>query len=71
MGTNCVHLKAFLFMFFFFCYERDFMAYFSCNKEAEIIQAFNCTSIYLDNLLNIDKSYFEGMVGRIYPPELY
>ena len=47
------------------------MAYFSCNKEAEIIQAFNCTSIYLDNLLNIDKSYFEGMVGRIYPPELY
>ena len=47
------------------------MAYFSCNKEAEIIQAFNCTSIYLDNLLNIDKSYFEGMLGRSYPPDLY
>ena len=28
------------------------------------------TSRYLDDLLNIDSLYFEGMVNRIYPPEL-
>ena len=65
MGTYCAPLKADLFLF---CYERDFMA--SYNKEAEIIQAFNSTSEYLDDLLNIDNPYFEGIVGRIYPPEL-
>ena len=47
------------------------MASLSYNKEAEIIQAFNSTSRYLDDLLNVDNPYFEGMVGRIYPSELY
>ena len=42
----------------------------SYNKEAEIIQAFNSTSRYLDDLLNIDSHYFEGNLSRIYPPEL-
>ena len=46
------------------------MGSLSYNKEAEIIQAFNSTSRYLDDILNIDNSYFEGMVGRIYPPTL-
>ena len=39
-------------------------------KQAEIIEAFKSTSRYLDDLLNIDSPYFEGMVNRIYPPEL-
>ena len=39
-------------------------------KQAEIIEAFKSTSRYLDALLNIDNPYFEGMVNRIYPPEL-
>ena len=39
-------------------------------KQAEIIEAFKSTSRYLDYLLNIDNPYFEGMVNRIYPPEL-
>ena len=30
----------------------------------------NSTSRYLDDLLNIDNPYFEGMVNQIYPPEL-
>ena len=38
-------------------------------KQAEI-EAFKSTSRYLDDLLNIDNPYFEGMVNRIYPPEL-
>ena len=39
-------------------------------KQAEIIEAFKATSSYLDDLLNIDNPYFEGMVNRIYLPEL-
>ena len=39
-------------------------------KQAEIIEAFKSTSRYLDDLLNIDNPYFEGMVNRIYLPEL-
>ena len=35
------------------------------DTEAEIIQAFNSTSRYLDDLLNIDNPYFEGMMGLI------
>ena len=68
MGTNCAPLVADL--FFFFCYERDFMTSLSDVKLAEIIEAFKSTSRYLDDLLNIDNPYFEGMVNRIYPPEL-
>ena len=36
----------------------------------DIIEAFNSTYRYLDDLLNIDNPYFEGMVNQIYPPEL-
>ena len=39
-------------------------------NQAEIIEAYKSTSRYLDDLLNIDNPYFEGMVNRIYPPEL-
>ena len=39
-------------------------------KQAEITQMFKSTSRYLDDLLNIDNPYYEGMVNRIYPPEL-
>ena len=55
MGINCAHLIADLFLF---CYERNFMASLSYNTEAEIIQALNSTSRYLDDLLNIDNRYF-------------
>ena len=67
MGTNCAPLVADLFLF---CYERDFMTSLSDVKQAETIEAFKSTSRYLDDLLNIDNPYFEGMVNRIYPPEL-
>ena len=58
MGTNCAPLVA------------DFMTSLSDVKQAEIIEAFKSLSRYLDDLLNIDNPYFEGMVNRIYPPEL-
>ena len=40
------------------------------NTQTDIIEAFNSTSRYLDDLLNIDNPYFEQMVGQIYPTEL-
>ena len=39
----------------------------SDNNQSDIIEAFNSTSRYLDDLLNIDNPYFEQMVGQIYP----
>ena len=42
----------------------------SSDIQADVIKAFNLTSRYLDDLLNIDIPYFEGMVNQIYPPEL-
>ena len=67
MGTNCAPLVADLFLF---CYERDFMKNISSDNQADVIEAFNLTSRYLDDLHNIDNPYFEGMVNQIYPPEL-
>ena len=67
MGTNCAPLVADLFLF---CYERDFMKSLSRENQADIIEAFNSTSRYLDDLLNIDNIYFDQMVDRIYPTEL-
>ena len=61
MGTNCAPLVADLFLF---CYERDFMKSLSRENQAHIIEAFNSTSRYLDNI------YFDQMVDRIYPTEL-
>ena len=67
MGTNCAPLVADLFLF---CYERDFMKSLSRENQTDIIEAFNSTSRYLDDLLNINNIYFDQMVDRIYPAEL-
>ena len=67
MGTNCAPLVADLFLF---CYERDFMLSLSEENKSGIIEAFNSTSLYLDDLLNIDNNFFDSMVNRIYPSEL-
>ena len=61
MGTNCAPLVADLFLYY---YERNFMD--SLNHD----KLMYSTSRYLDDLLNIDNPYFEGMVNPIYPPEL-
>ena len=55
---------------FLFCYERDCIKSLSRENQADIIEAFNSTSRYLDDLLNIDNIYFDQMVDRIYPTEL-
>ena len=67
MGPNCAPLVADLFLF---CYDRDFMLSLSGNNQIDIIEAFNSTTSYLNDLLNIDNLYFEQMVGQIYPSKL-
>ena len=42
----------------------------SDNNQNDIIEAFNSTSRYLDDLLNIDNPYLKQMVGQIYSTEL-
>ena len=67
MGTNCAPLVADLFLF---CYEIDFMLSLSDNNQSDIIEAFNSTSRYLDDLLNINNPYFKQIVDQIYPTEI-
>ena len=67
METNCAPLVADMFLF---CYERDRMKSLSLENQADIFEAFNSTSRYLDDLLNIDNIYFEHLFDRIYSAEL-
>ena len=64
MGTYCAPLVADLFLF---CYERDFMMSLSDDKQADVIDAFNTTSRYLDDINNV---YIDNMVSQIYHSEL-
>ena len=41
---------------------------FRCHSE--VIEAFNSTSRYLDDLLDINNNFFDIMVNHIYPSEL-
>ena len=62
MGTNCAPLVADLFLF---CYEMDSMMSLSNDKQANVIDAFNTTSRYLDEIFNINNVYFDNMVSQI------
>ena len=66
MSTNCAPLFADLFLF---CSERDFMLSLSADKQADIIDAFNTTLRYLNDILNIHNVYFDIMIIQIYPSE--
>ena len=57
MGTNCAPLVANLFLF---CYERDFMLSLSDNNQADIIDAFNSTSRYFDDLRGVIRKFAEN-----------
>ena len=39
------------------------------DNQSDVIEAFNSTSRFLDDLLNIDNNFFESMVNHIYPIE--
>ena len=40
------------------------------DTQTDIMEAFNSTSRYLDDLVNIDNSEFEGMIKQTYLAEL-
>ena len=42
----------------------------SSDNQTDVFKAFILTSRYLDDLLNIDNPYFEGIVNQIRPSEL-
>ena len=67
MGTNCAPLIADLFLF---CYERDFMSSLHKSKRYDLIDMFNDTSRYLDDIFTIDNPEFEKHIPDIYPREL-
>ena len=60
-GTNCAPLVVDLSILLRKRFHRN---------QADVTEAFNSTSRYLDDLLNIVNPYFEGMVNQIYTPEL-
>ena len=67
MGTDCAPFVADLFLF---CYERESMLSLSEDNQSDGIEAFNSTSRYLDDLLNIDNNFFGSLANHIYPSEL-
>ena len=67
MSTNCAPLVTDLFLL---SYERDFMMSLSDDNQIDVIDVFNTTSRYLDDILNINNVYFDNMVCQIYPSEL-
>ena len=42
----------------------------SDDNQADVIDAFNITSRYSDDILNINTVYFDNTVSQIYPSEL-
>ena len=42
----------------------------SDDKQADVINAFNTTSRYLDDIININHVNFDNIVSKIYPSEL-
>ena len=53
MGTNCAPLVTDLLLF---CFERDFMASLSDDKQADIINDLNTTSIIFLNSTKLKKA---------------
>ena len=67
MGTNCAPLITDLFLY---CFERDFMSNLQKSKRFDLIDKFNDTSRYLDDIFTIDNFEFAELIPDIYPREL-
>ena len=68
MDTYYATLFADLFLFCFFMIGTLWCL--SDDKQADVIDAFNTTSRYLDDILNINNVHFDNMISQIYPSEL-
>ena len=68
MGTYFAPLIADLFLF---CYERDFMSNLQKSRRFDLIDKFNDTSRYLDDIFTIDNPAFSEHIPDIYSRELH
>ena len=55
MGTNCAPLIANLFLYF---YERDFISNLQKSKRFDLLDKFNDTSRYLDDIFTSVNPFF-------------
>ena len=68
MGTNCAPLIADLFLY---CYELQFMTKISKDPSKQhLINKFNNTFRYLDDILALNNDDFSMYIKEIYPVEL-
>ena len=67
IGTNCAPLIADAFLF---CYKMDFMSNLHKSKQFDLIDVFNDTSRYLDDIFAIDKPEFDKHIPDVYPTKL-
>ena len=55
----------------FFSLLRAFLNFIhQTNKQADVIDSFNTTSRYLDDILNTNNVNFDNIVSQIYPSDL-
>ena len=52
-------------LLFFILLQKRFHVFFADDNQDNVIEAFNSTSRYLDDLLKIDVPYFDGMVNEM------
>ena len=67
MGTNCAPLIADLFLY---CYQRDFKSDLHKSKRHDLIDMFNDTSGYPDDIFTSNNPEFDQYIPEIYPSEL-
>ena len=51
-------------------FMKRFHAVSFWRKQSEVVEAFSSRSRYLDDLLNIDNNFFDGLISQIYPLQL-
>ena len=67
MGTHYASLIADLFSY---CYDSEFMSDLHKSKQYDLIDKFNDTSQYPDDIFTIYNPGFEKHIPDIYPTEL-
>ncbi|KAK3103790.1 hypothetical protein FSP39_021919 [Pinctada imbricata] len=67
MGTNCVPLRADIFLYL---YEAEFVQSLVSEGNRYVASNFNFTYRYIDDVLSINNPKFADYLSRIYPSEL-
>ena len=67
IGTNCAKRVAVLLLY---CYESDFLSHLHKSKRYDLIDMFNDTSRYPDDIFTIDNPELDNHIPDICPTEL-